>query len=90
MAKIEKKILPEYFDLVASGKKKYELRTGDFVANEGDELLLREWSPETKTYTGREIKKRINFVARFFLEDLYCLWSKEEIERHGIQILQLD
>ena len=90
MAKIEKKILPEYFDLVASGKKKFELRTGDFVINEGDELLLKEWDPATKNYTGREIAKRANFVRRFTLEDLYRFWPKEEIDTHGIQIIQLD
>jgi len=30
MAIIKKKIWPEYFDAVVSGKKKYELRLNDF------------------------------------------------------------
>lgn len=40
MASIKKKIWPEYFDAVASGKKKYELRLDDFVVKEGDTLVL--------------------------------------------------
>ncbi|MBN2198110.1 DUF3850 domain-containing protein [Candidatus Wolfebacteria bacterium] len=30
MATIKKKIRPEYFELVSSGKKKFELRLADF------------------------------------------------------------
>jgi len=36
--KIVKKIWPEYYDLIVSGKKKFELRAADFEANEGDIL----------------------------------------------------
>ena len=58
MAIIKKKIWPEYFEAVVSGKKKYELRFNDFEINEGDTLMFEEWSPETKEYTGRKIKKK--------------------------------
>jgi len=58
MAIIKKKIWPEYFEAVVSGKKKYELRLNDFEINEGDTLMFEEWSPETKEYTGRKIKKK--------------------------------
>jgi len=57
MATIKKKILPEYFELVKSGKKKFELRLVDFDIKEGDILVLEEWNPKTKKYTGRKIKK---------------------------------
>lgn len=90
MAQIVKKIRTEYFDLVASGKQKYELRLGDLLANEGDELVLQEWDSTSGSYTGREVRKKINFVRKFSLEELYQFWPKEDVERYGIQILQLD
>jgi len=42
MSIITKKIQPQYFDAVLSGKKKYELRLNDFDINEGDTLILKE------------------------------------------------
>ncbi|HPO75467.1 MAG TPA: DUF3850 domain-containing protein [Candidatus Pacearchaeota archaeon] len=54
MAIIKKKILPKYFDLVKSGKKKFELRLADFKIKEGDVLILEEWDPKKKEYTGRK------------------------------------
>ncbi len=88
MAVIEKKIWPEYFDAVASGKKKYELRLNDFEADEGDILLLKEWNPESREYTGRSIEKKITYVKKFDINNLYL--PKEEIEKRGLQIFSLD
>jgi len=58
MAIIKKKILPKYFELVKSGKKKLELRLADFKIREGDVLILEEWDPKKKEYTSKEIKKK--------------------------------
>ncbi|MCL5407015.1 MAG: DUF3850 domain-containing protein [Patescibacteria group bacterium] len=88
MAKIKKKIWPEYFDAVASGKKKFELRLNDFDVNEGDILLLEEWDPKTKEYTGRKVEKKVTFVGKFKIDQLF--WPKEEIEEKGIQIISLE
>ncbi len=55
--KIEKKVWPVYFEKILSGEKNYELRLGDFECNTGDILVLKEWNPETKEYTGRVIEK---------------------------------
>ena len=49
MAIIHKKILPEYFEAVASGKKKYELRLNDFNVNEGDTLRSEEHTSELQS-----------------------------------------
>ncbi len=86
--KIEKKVWPEYFEAIVSGKKKYELRLADWKCKEGDTLVLREWNPRIKEYTGRRVEKRVTYVAKFKLDDLF--WSKEEIEKHGIQIISLE
>ncbi len=84
---IEKKIWPEYFDAVMSGKKKYELRLNDFEINEGDVLLLKEWNPKTKSYIGRELSKEVTYVGNFHIDKLF--WPKKEIEENGIKIISL-
>ena len=54
---IKKKSWPEYFEKVLSGKKKVELRLADFEIKERDTLILEEYDPKIKQYTGRTIKK---------------------------------
>ncbi len=88
MVIIKKKIWPEYFDAVASSKKKYELRLDDFDVGEGDILLLEEWNPKTKKYTGRKTKKKVTYVGKFRIDKLF--WSEEEIRKKGIQIISLE
>ena len=57
--KIEKKAWPEYFQQILDGKKTFDARANDFNINEGDILVLREWNPNTKEYTGRIIEKNV-------------------------------
>ncbi len=87
MAIIKKKIWPEYFESVSSGKKKFELRLNDFEANEGDTLLLEEWDPKTQQYTGRMIEKKINYILKFKLDDF---GQKARIEDKGLIVIQFD
>ncbi|HLC31415.1 MAG TPA: DUF3850 domain-containing protein [Candidatus Nanoarchaeia archaeon] len=81
---IEKKIWPVYFQAIFDGKKTYELRLADFEVREGDVLVLKEWNPETKEYTGRVIEKRVTYVGK---TKGLSFWSKEEIENYGYQII---
>ena len=85
MAIIEKKIWPKYFELVRSGKKRFELRLADFKIKKGDILVLREWNPKKKEYTGRKIKKKVNYVLKFNLNDF---GQKKEIEKRGLYVIQ--
>jgi ASC-1-like (ASCH) protein len=87
MAIIKKKIWPEYFELVSSGKKKFELRLNDFDVGEGDTLLLEEWDPKTNQYTGRKIEKKVSFVLKFNLNDF---GQEEVIKEKGLVVIQLD
>ncbi len=87
MAIIKKKIWPEYFDLVSSGKKKFELRLADFDVAEGDTLQLEEWDPKTKQYTGRTIEKKVSFLLKFKLDDF---GQEQEIKEKGLFVIQLD
>jgi len=87
MAIIKKKIWSEYFELVKSGKKKFELRLANFDIKEGDILVLEEWNPETKQYTGRTIEKKVNYILKFNLDDF---GQKEEVEKKGLYVVQFD
>lgn len=86
---IKKKIWPEYFEAVVSGKKTFELRLNDFDVNDGDTLVLEEWNPKTKAHTGRKIEKRVGWVGKFTLDDMARFWPKEYILEKGIQIISL-
>ena len=86
MKTVEKKILPEYFEGVLSGAKKYELRLNDFDIEPGDKLVLREWNGNE--YTGREIIKKVTYVGKFKVDDLF--WPEPEIKEKGLQIISLE
>ena len=86
MAIIKKKIWPKYFELVKSRKKNFELRLADFKMKEGDILVLEEWDPKKKKYTGRKIRRKVKYVLKFRLNDF---GQKKEIEKKGLYIIQL-
>ncbi len=84
MMHIEKKVWPEYFQKIFDGDKKYELRLADWDCHEGDVLVLKEWDPETKDYTGRVLEKEITYILK--TKDIN-FWSDEEVEKYGYQII---
>lgn len=79
-----KKVWPAYFQKILEGSKTYELRLADWTCTEGDVLVLQEWDPETKEYTGRVIEKTVTYVGK---TKNFTFWSKEEIEKYGYQII---
>lgn len=89
MAIIKKKTWPEYFEAILSGKKKYDLRLNDFDVSVGDVLVLEEWDPKIKEYTGRRIEKKITYVGKFKIDD-YFTNTEEEIKEKGFQIMSLE
>ena len=82
--KIEKKIWPEYFQKIINGTKEYELRLADFECHVDDELILKEWNPKAKKYTGREIVKKVTYILK--TKDIK-FWPREDIEKYGFQII---
>ena len=87
MATIRKKVWQEYFEKILSGKKKLELRLADFEVNEGDTLVLEELGKDKKEYTGRKIE----VIATYILKTKgQTLWSPEEVEKYGFQIIQFE
>ena len=78
--KIEKKTWPDLFQKILDGEKTFDLRIADFDCKVGDELVLKEWNPETKQYTGRELIKIISFV----LKTKDCkFWKPGDIKKYG-------
>jgi len=84
---IEKKTLPKYFEKILSGEKKFEFRLADFDIEEDDILVLKEWNPKTKDYTGRQIEKQVSMVVR---TKEFSPWSEEEVEKYGYQIIGME
>lgn len=82
---IKKKIWPKLFNAVQSGKKKFELRVADFKVKKGDTLVLEEWNPKTKKYTGRRLRKKVNYVYAFHLNDY---GQRKSIEKMGLYVIQ--
>ena len=84
---IEKKTWPELFQKVLEGKKKVDVRLADFECKPGDILVLEEFDPKAKKYTGRKLEKRITHVLK--TKDMKY-WPQEDIEKYGFQIISFD
>ncbi len=85
MTGVRKKIWPVNFEAVNSGRKRFELRLADFDIKEGDMLILEEWDPQIKNYTGRRLEKKVELVMKFNLDDY---GQKKEIEEKGLYVIQ--
>ena len=89
----ELKTWTNYFQLVASGKKKFELRKNDRGFLAGHELLLREYDKDTQTYTGRTLRRKISYVLqsdegeKFGLKPGFCIMGLEEILLQSLRSL---
>jgi hypothetical protein len=90
MATITKKILPEWFDAIQSGKKKYELRLADFEIQDGDILRLEEWDStgEDRRPTGRVIEKTVTYVRKVDLDG--WIRMQPELTEKGFYVLQFE
>ncbi|MFA6190121.1 MAG: DUF3850 domain-containing protein [Candidatus Staskawiczbacteria bacterium] len=80
-----RKCWPEYFEKVISGEKRFELRLADFDVQKGDTLILEEWNPKTKQYTGRKIEKKVDFVLNFKIDSF---GQEKEIIEKGLNVIQ--
>lgn len=59
----ELKTWPEPFEALVDGRKHHEVRTTDRRFEVGDRLLLREWDPEERAYTGREQSRVVTYAT---------------------------
>jgi len=89
--RIIKKVLPDYFQDIVDGKKKYELRLNDFDIDVGDTLVLEEYTsvdPKTRQATGRVLEKQVTYLRKFKLQDLW--WSEKDLKEKGIQLISFE
>lgn len=74
---VTKKILPKYFRDVLDGLKTFELRKDEDDIQPGDTLVLKEWDPDEKSFTGWQVEKQVSYVLRkcsyYGLMDGYCI-----------------
>ena len=77
MKVVKKKIWPEYFESVRLGQKNFELRKDEDCVEVGDLLVLEEYSPSLRKYTGRVLERPVKYVLRdaldWGLRDGYCI-----------------
>lgn len=82
--RIEKKVWPEYFKRILNKEKNFELRLADFECKKKDILVLKEWNPKTKKYTGRTIEKKVKYILK---TKNIKFRPREEIDRYGFQVI---
>ena len=84
--KIEKKTWPKFFEEIKRGRKNFELRLADWKCKPGDILVLREWDPKTKKYSGRVVEKKVTYVLK---TKGLKFFAKKDIKKYGFQIISL-
>ena len=51
-------------------------------------LVLEEWNPKTKEYTGRKVEKKAVSVEKYKIDKMF--WPEDEIKKKGILIISLE
>lgn len=75
------KTWPQFFSEIVNGNKTFELRKDDRPFEVGDKMVLQEYDPKEKKYSGKEETKIITYILRgdmakkFGLRDGFCLIS---------------
>jgi ASC-1-like (ASCH) protein len=69
------KIQPEYFKEVCTGKKSFEIRKNDRDFKVGDMLLLQEYLPESNSYTGRVVERKVTYITNYAQVDDYIVMA---------------
>jgi len=85
---IAKKVWPEYFKKIKEKKKNFEVRLADFKIKKGDTLILREWNPKTKNYTGRKLIRKVGFILKI-PEDMKRFHKEKDIKKYGFYVIEL-
>lgn len=58
----ELKTWPDFYRVVESGEKTFEIRLNDRDFHVGDTLWLREYTAKTKVYSGRSCRRVVTYL----------------------------
>ena len=86
---IRKKCWSEFFEKFVSGERIFELRLADFDLKTEDILILEEYNPKTKKYTGRKASFKCKRVEHSVQNPLQ-FYDIEDVEKKGFWIIQLE
>lgn len=78
------KTWPRPFVAAWFGKKKHEIRKNDRDFKVGDTLILREWDPDSRMYSGRQIRCLVSYLSTggsWGLPDDLCVMSIDLVAR---------
>lgn len=73
------KILPEFFQAQAEGKKNFEIRKNDRDYKVGSVLSLREF--DGTKYTGRIVKVVVTFITNYAQRDGYVVLGTRPFDK---------
>jgi hypothetical protein len=82
--RIRKKTWIPFFQEIVDGKKTFDVRLANFDCKPGDVLVLEEYDPKVKRYTGRKIEKKITFVLNTKTQKF---WKQSDISKNGLLIM---
>lgn len=76
------KIVQPHFNNVASGLKTFEVRKNDRDFQVGDRVVLEEYVPLRRAYTGERVTVEITIILESIngIEDDYCVFGFKKIE----------
>jgi hypothetical protein len=83
---ISKKAYGEYFELVMSGQKTFDLRAADFEVEPGDILELVEIDQQ-KNLTGRALRRKVGVVSH--TKQLERWYDSQIVADRGYVIMSL-
>jgi hypothetical protein len=85
MAIIRKKLWPKWFKIMKDERQNAELRLADFRIKKGDVLILEEWDPKEKEYTGKLLRKKVKRLIKLNLLDFY---TARDLKKYGCYLIE--
>lgn len=72
------KIIPKYFKEIVDGNKNFEIRRNDRGFKIGDTLILKEYDPIKKNFTGNYAKATVMYILKdkdfpIGIKEGYCI-----------------
>lgn len=77
----ELKTWPEYFKAIEDGRKNFEVRYNDRNFQVGDTLILQEYDPDKKRFTGEWERRIVSYIlpgGGFGIEQGYVILGLRE------------